>query len=96
MNELMERQKSGKDGRAEEEEEKLPVIARYFVESLLRMKVETVPSIFKRGGKALAVAELKKNIDSGVLAPPADPYVCADVFKFWIRSLPEPLIPNAL
>ena len=103
LNELMERQKRRKDGGAEkeeeeeeEEEERLPVIAKYFVESLLRMKVEAVPSIFKRGGKALTVAELKKGIDNGVLTPLTDPYVCADVFKFWIRSLPEPLIPNTL
>lgn len=88
LDEIMERQKGS--------DEKLPLVVKYFVESLLKMKVSTVPNIFKRGGKALAVKELKENIDKGVFNEITDPYVCGDVFKFWIRSLPEPLIPNSL
>lgn len=88
LNEIMDRQKGS--------DERLPLVMKYFVESLLKMKVSTVPNIFKRGGKALAVKELKENIDKGVFNEITDPYVCGDVFKFWIRSLPEPLIPNSL
>lgn len=90
LDELMRRQ-SGSGG-----DERIPLITKYFVECLLRLKVESVPNIFKRGGKAVAVKEFKENVDNGVLDYNVDPYVCADVFKFWIRSLPEPLIPNSL
>ena len=77
-------------------EGRVPAVASYFVDSLFRLGVEEANGIFKKNGKFVEVEKLKKNINSGVFTMPSDVHVCASVFKLWIRSLPEPLIPNSL
>ena len=74
----------------------IPHVETFLVESLLALNPGGVKGIFKRGGKAQLIESLKKSLDEGVFDAPNDPYVCADVLKFWVRSLPEPLIPNSL
>lgn len=77
-------------------EGRVPAVASYFVDSLFRLGVEETNGIFKKNGKYVEVEKLKKNVNSGVFVVPSDVHVCGSVFKLWIRSLPEPLIPNSL
>lgn len=78
-------------------EANIPRVETFLVESLLALNAPAgVKGIFKRGGKVPFVNALKKSLDEGTFDAPNDPYVCADVLKFWVRSLPEPLIPNSL
>ena len=75
----------------------VPRVETFLVESLLALNAPAgVKGIFKRGGKVPLVNALKKSLDEGMFDAPNDPYVCADVLKLWIRSLPEPLIPSSL
>lgn len=75
----------------------LPYAAIFFVDSLLRLGAEKTNGIFKKNGKFVQVEQLKNTLNSGAFSPaPSDVHVCASVFKLWIRSLPEPLIPADL
>ena len=74
----------------------VPEVERFLVESLMMMDLAGMKSVFKRGGKMPLINELKNALNMGKFVRPSDPYVCADVLKLWLRSLPEPLVPNEL
>ena len=73
-----------------------PKVLRFFLKNMVKTNVAGTPNVFKRGGKAPLIAAFKKELDSGTFNYNTDPYVSADVFKLWIRSLPEPLVPKSL
>ena len=74
----------------------IPDVLKFFLKGMLKANVQETPNVFKRGGKAPLIAAFKKELNAGTFNYNSDPYVAADVFKFWIRSLPDPLIPNTL
>lgn len=85
-----------KNLKKDREAKMLPEAATFFVDALLRLGAEDANGIFKKNGKYVEIEKFKKSLNTGVFAMPSDVHVCASVFKLWIRSLPEPLIPGAL
>lgn len=74
----------------------VPSALKFFIKGMIKANAQETPNIFKRGGKAPLIAAFKKELNEGTFNYNSDPYVSADVFKLWIRSLPDPLIPNDL
>ena len=74
----------------------IPDVLKFFLKGMFKANVQETPNVFKRGGKAPLIAAFKKELNEGTFNYNSDPYVSADVFKLWIRSLPDPLIPNSL
>jgi len=77
--------------------DKIPRVVRHLVDQVLALGGAHARGIFRLAGDSGDIQEWRQTADTtGEFKPLSDPHNCAVLLKLWLRSLPEPLIPDAL